>query len=1047
MHLTCSHCSRTLEITGDAPSYCPYCGKSLHSTKQVSTVAFDYEGATVPPTDTPAPTDTNLPSVIGGYRLLRQIGRGGMGTVHEAEETATGRRVAVKLIARQFFGSAQTVDRFRQEGRLASLITHPRCVFVLAADEEAGQPYIVMELMPGETLQDFIERRGPLPIEQAVSRILDVIEGLEEAHRLGVVHRDVKPSNCFVEADGRVKIGDFGLSKSLAQSAHLTRTGAFIGTPLYASPEQVRAEIVDEQSDVYSVAATLYFLITGHAPHETGDAAATLARIAADPAPSMRTHRAEIPANLDEIVLRGLEKQRDERWRSLADFREALLPFVPGRVTTAGWGLRFGAFFIDWLTFSALGALVYFLLIRRTGERSYPVWIPGAINCVLILAYYGILEGIWGISVGKLLLGIRVRDVRGGQPPGLPRGLLRALVYFLLLNIGSLASLRLLLIHAPVTNADFQRLFMEHNPAWWMITIAPTIGTIVGAILMFLPARMRNGRRGLHEWTSGTRVIAIPPRPRSKLRIPSFIPDSGASHSQPPNRIGAYDTEHVLYWSSQDKVLSGEDHSLKRKVWLWLRPISAPALSVQRRGVDRLTRLRCLASGSTEEYAWESLVAPQGCTLPELVASERRLAWADARPMIELLTDELVVACADSTLPPQLTPHHVWVEPSGRVKLLDMPLRDCLPLPAESRDDDRALALLAQVCVLSLEGRQHASASRPISPQAPVPAHASDMLRRLAPGSKSYVRVEEFQSALRATRDRQPEVTRGRRMTTVAGMAATSAVGLIWMFAFVWMLDIATWLGAKQLTTVGSIALDYLRQGIDAEQADARAEADPIERANLLHRVQTDVVLEHRLAKLVEQHQQLSVAARDWLNPFVAMIPDMNIQIGGESAEDTREHRKEFRTYAERQIRMLEGDDPESLALSARQKAIIWAILAFWPAVWVLWAFVTRGGLVLLISGVSIVNSRGQPASRLRCAWRTFIIWLPVFALLAVSEQWQISYWAEWEIEDFNSWTPLIFWTLPWIALALVLGYGVIALWFPVRGPHDRLAGTYLVPR
>src|SRR6202011_6075981 len=103
-----------------------------------------------------------------------------------------------------------------------------------------------------------------------------------------VIHRDVKPSNCFVEADGRVKIGDFGLSKSLVREAHLTRTGAFLGTPLFSSPEQVRGERLDEQSDVYSVAATLYCLLTGQAPFQSGDAAATLARIAADPPPPMR---------------------------------------------------------------------------------------------------------------------------------------------------------------------------------------------------------------------------------------------------------------------------------------------------------------------------------------------------------------------------------------------------------------------------------------------------------------------------------------------------------------------------------------------------------------------------------------------------------------------------------------------------------------------------------------------------------------------------------------------------------------------------------------
>src|SRR5262249_1537838 len=233
----------------------------------------------------------------------------------EAEEIASRRRVAVKLISRQFGASSQTVERFRQEGRLASLITHPRCVFVLAADEEAGQPYIVMELMPASSLQDLVEQKGPLPIELAVAKVLDIIEGLEEAHRLGVIHRDVKPSNCFLETSGRVKIGDFGLSKSLARAAPLTRTGAFLGTPLYPSPEQVRGDSVDEQSDVYSVAATLYFLLTGQAPHQTGDAAATLARIVSDPAPSARELRSEVPANLDEAILRGLERLRDDRWR------------------------------------------------------------------------------------------------------------------------------------------------------------------------------------------------------------------------------------------------------------------------------------------------------------------------------------------------------------------------------------------------------------------------------------------------------------------------------------------------------------------------------------------------------------------------------------------------------------------------------------------------------------------------------------------------------------------------------------------------------------
>jgi len=177
MQLICPHCQRVLEITGDPPAFCAYCGQSLSKQPLISTAQFDYEGATVPPAETPPPDEMQAPEAIGGYRLLRRIGQGGMGAVHEAKEIATGRRVAVKLISRQFGPSLQTIERFRQEGRLASRITHPRCVFVLAADEEAGQPYIVMELMTGSTLQELIDKSGPLAPEKAVTKILDVIDG------------------------------------------------------------------------------------------------------------------------------------------------------------------------------------------------------------------------------------------------------------------------------------------------------------------------------------------------------------------------------------------------------------------------------------------------------------------------------------------------------------------------------------------------------------------------------------------------------------------------------------------------------------------------------------------------------------------------------------------------------------------------------------------------------------------------------------------------------------------------------------------------------
>ena len=152
-----------------------------------------------------------------------------------------------------------------------------------------------------------MEKAGPLDPAGAIVRIFDVIEGLQEFHKPGLIHRDVKPSNCFLEKEGRVKIGDFGLSKALDGGADLTRSGTFIGTLLYASPEQIKRDLVDERTDVYSVAATLYYLLTGHPPVQAKDAADALARIASEPAPPLRGFRTDLPRSLEAVIHRGLD--------------------------------------------------------------------------------------------------------------------------------------------------------------------------------------------------------------------------------------------------------------------------------------------------------------------------------------------------------------------------------------------------------------------------------------------------------------------------------------------------------------------------------------------------------------------------------------------------------------------------------------------------------------------------------------------------------------------------------------------------------------------
>ena len=269
--LVCIACGRPLRL--DAPEgLCPVCLLSLGSGSvgdpSIPTLTIAPSSGETDETSTrPHPG-----GIWGDYRIGRLLGRGGMGEVYEAEQLQTGRRLALKVL-RSRLHRPDDRARFLREGQLAASVSHPHTVYIFGSEEIAGTPVITMELLTGGTLKDKVAVEGPLAPADAAAAVLDVVGGLDAAHAAGILHRDVKPSNCFIDHEGLVKIGDFGLSIStLSRDVRFElEGGGFQGTPQFAAPEQLRGEPLDLRADIYAVGATLYYLLTGRPPFEATD--------------------------------------------------------------------------------------------------------------------------------------------------------------------------------------------------------------------------------------------------------------------------------------------------------------------------------------------------------------------------------------------------------------------------------------------------------------------------------------------------------------------------------------------------------------------------------------------------------------------------------------------------------------------------------------------------------------------------------------------------------------------------------------------------------
>ena len=268
---------------------------------------------------------------ISHYRVVSQLGAGGMGVVYRAEDIRLGRSVALKFLPEDLTTDSKAVDRLRSEARAASALNHPNICTIYEIDDHEGQPFIAMELMKGQTLRERLQG-GPLRIHQVVDIGIQIADALDAAHAQGIIHRDVKPANIFLTERNQVKVLDFGLAKATAEfvgssttrADDLTEAGVTLGTVSHMSPEQATGEELDGRSDIFSLGVVLYECATGHQPFKGKTSAVILSAILTRAPAAPIVFNPDIPPRLQEVINNCLEKERELRYQSAADLRADL---------------------------------------------------------------------------------------------------------------------------------------------------------------------------------------------------------------------------------------------------------------------------------------------------------------------------------------------------------------------------------------------------------------------------------------------------------------------------------------------------------------------------------------------------------------------------------------------------------------------------------------------------------------------------------------------------------------------------------------------------
>ncbi len=283
------------------------------------------------------PTSSQMIGTVlsGRYRLEAKLGSGGMSTVYLARDATLDRPVAVKVMHREMSEQPDQLERFRQEARAVAKLSHPNVVAVIDAGEDGGHPYIVFEYVEGETLKQRIARLGALDVQEALAYAIEIARGLTVAHARNMVHRDIKPQNVLIDAEGRAKLTDFGISRQLEQDG-MTATGRVLGTTDYVAPEQAMGHAVDPRSDVYSLGVVLYEMLVGQVPFHADSQVGVAMKHVNEELPDVQQRRPEISAAAALVVERSTAKDPNERYQEVGEMIDDLSTALEVEAARAG---------------------------------------------------------------------------------------------------------------------------------------------------------------------------------------------------------------------------------------------------------------------------------------------------------------------------------------------------------------------------------------------------------------------------------------------------------------------------------------------------------------------------------------------------------------------------------------------------------------------------------------------------------------------------------------------------------------------------------------